>query len=339
MLAKAIIFTAPGIAELNDIEVGKPSHGQVLVNTVISSISSGTERANLVGDPNVSILRSTAGKPASFPRRVGYSSSGTVIEVGEGVKGLEVGDRVALAGGTHASIQCMTQDRLIKLNDGITFSDAALAYIATFPIAAVRKTHIEIGESAAVMGLGVLGMFAVQLLRAAGAYPVIAVDPVECKREKALALGADYALDPTEPDFTEKMLALTHGGLNVAIEVTGNGHALDQVLDCMARLGRVALLGCTRDPNFTIDYYRKVHGPGINLIGAHNNARPSLESSPGLWTTRDDINALLGLRLGGRIVMGGMVEAVHSPSEAPDVFTRLMNDREFPITQFDWTTI
>jgi hypothetical protein len=78
----------------------------------------------------------------------------------------------------------------------------------------------------------------------------------------------------------------------VAIEVTGNGGALDGVLDCMARFGRVALLGCTRSSDFTIDYYRKVHGPGITLIGAHTNARPQYESHHGWWTTADDIRAV-----------------------------------------------
>jgi threonine dehydrogenase-like Zn-dependent dehydrogenase len=60
---------------------------------------------------------------------------------------------------------------------------------------------LELGESAIVMGLGVLGIIAVELLHAAGAYPIIAVDPVEKKRDQALSLGADYALDPFAPDF------------------------------------------------------------------------------------------------------------------------------------------
>ena len=85
-----------------------------------------------------------------------------------------------------------------------------------------------------------------------------------------------------ETDFSKKAKELTGGGAKVGIEVTGIGAGLDGILDCMARFGRVALLGCTRNKEFTIDYYRKVHGPGITLIGAHTNARPSCESSNGL---------------------------------------------------------
>ena len=109
------------------------------------------------------------------------------------------------------------------------------------------------------------------------------------------------------------------------------------VLDVMAPLGRVALLGCTRDSNFTIDYYNKVHGRGISLIGAHTNARPRYESSRGLWIERDDAEAILRLMQYGRLSLAGLVEEVHSPAEAPEVYGRLVSGSSFPIVQFDWS--
>ena len=66
-----------------------------------------------------------------------------------------------------------------------------MALISTFPLAAIRKAKLEIGASAMVMGLGILGIFAVQEFKAAGAYPIIAVDPVKERREFALKFGAD----------------------------------------------------------------------------------------------------------------------------------------------------
>ena len=69
-----------------------------------------------------------------------------------------------------------------------------------------------------------------------------------------------------------------NGWANTAIEVAGQGAGLDETLDCIAKLGRVALLGCTRNSDFTIDYYRKVHGPGITLIGTHTLARPETKA-------------------------------------------------------------
>ena len=102
-------------------------------------------------------------------------------------------------------------------DDAVSFSAAALAFIASFPLAAIRKCRLEIGESAVVMGLGVLGQLGVQLLRAAGACPVIAAAPSKGKRDRALELGADLALDPTAADFAEKVKEATHGGANVAV--------------------------------------------------------------------------------------------------------------------------
>ena len=176
----------------------------------------------------------------------------------------------------------------------------------------------------------------VKLLRQAGAVPIIAVDPVPAKRTRAMEIGADYAFDPFDPDFEKQVRSVTGEGVNVAIEVTGNGKALDQVLDCMAKLGRVALLGCTRHSDFTIDYYKKVHGPGITLVGAHTQARPILESSAGLWTTRDDVLAIQKMVNAGRLEFMSMVEEIHSPEDAPEVYTRLANEPSFPLVQFDW---
>lgn len=335
---KAIIFTEANKAELLEEKIPEPGHGQVLVKLAVSTISSGTERANLVGDVNVSIARN-AGNVAVFPRRSGYSSSGVVVKVGEGVQGLAVGDRVAMSWTTHTQYICKGVNEVYKLDDGVSFCEAALWHIATFPMAAIRKCHLEVGESAIVMGMGILGMMAVKLLRASGAVPVIAADPVPEKRELALKIGADYAFDPFDPDFEKRVREVTGNGVNVAIEVTGNGGALDQVLDCMAKFGRVALLGCTRHSNFTIDYYKKVHGPGISLIGAHTMARPNTESSHGMWTTRDDVLAIQKLVRLGRIEFASLVEEVHSPSEAPEVYTRLANEKAFPVVQFDWDRI
>ena len=116
-----------------------------------------------------------------------------------------------------------------------------------------------------VMGLGILGQLAVKLAAASGAAPLIAADPVESRRKAALDCGADYALNPLAADFAERVKDITHGGANAAIEVTGVGAGLDETLDCMAKLGRVALLGCTRDKNFTIDYYRTVSYTHLEL--------------------------------------------------------------------------
>ena len=337
MVSKNIVFTAPNVAELLEVEVSEPKEDEVQVRLDTSSISSGTERANISGDLNISFGQKFT--EAIFPRYGGYSSAGVIEAVGANVKDFNVGDRVVLRWSTHSQVQNISAANVSKLPDEVSFKSAALMNIATFPLAALRKCRLEIGESAIVMGMGVLGLIAIPLLRNAGAAPIIAVDPILEKREKALELGADFAFDPFDTNFVENVKTAAKDGVNVAIEVTGTGKALDQVLDCMAQFGRVALLGCTRNSDFTIDYYRKVHGPGVSLIGAHTLARPEVESYPGYWTQRDDINTLIKLESMGRISLEKMVEETHSPNEAPEVYTRLVTESSFPMVQFYWNEL
>ena len=338
MDTKQIVFTAPGKAELWDVTYLPPKADEVTVELEYSAISAGTEKANLLGIRNSIYMDEDA--EVKFPITVGYTAAGHVIAVGENVKKLQVGDRVGVYWGKHQKRITLPAKQVYKLPEGVSTKEASMALIATFPLAAIRKTGLEIGESALVMGLGILGIFAVQELKAAGAYPVIAADPIKERREFALKMGADFALDPTEEGFSDTVLALSDGGVNVCIEVTGVGQGLVQALDCMQKMGRVALLGCTRSSKFEIDYYGKVHGPGISLIGAHTLARPTHNSSTNLFTEKDDLKTLFGLIRGGRLNFKDMVSEIHSPAKAPEVFARLASEKSFPIgVLFDWGKI
>ena len=335
---KQIIFTKPYNAEyliVGERDFNALAPNEVAVKTVFSTISAGTERANFVGENAVSVF-SDAEFP--FPRTVGYSSAGVVEAVGSAVTKVKVGDRVATYWGKHINYNILPEENVVKIeNDNVSFEEAAVSLIATFPLAALRKVNLEIGESMLVMGLGILGQLAVMQARAAGAYPVIACDPVEERREEALKNGADYAFDPLDKDFAEKIKAVSCGGVKTAIEVTGLGVGLNETLDCMAKLGRIALLGCTRSSDFSVDYYHKVHGPGITLVGAHTSARPDKESYPSYFTHEDDIKTVLRLCGGGRLPIKNLLKETHRPGECQEIFTRLATEKNFPIgVQFDW---
>ncbi len=335
MVNPNIIFTAPNVAEVIDKPIPAPGPGQVLIRTARTCISSGTERANLIGDPMIG-TNVKDGAPAVFPRHLGYRASGVVEAVGEGVESFKPGDRVAASWTKHSAFNVVPERQVYRLPDDVSFEEAAWTHIVTFPMAALRKCRLEFGESVLVMGQGVLGQIAVKMARAAGAAPIVVGDPVAAKRETALALGADFAFDPSAPGFGEQVKAVTDGGAKVVVEVTGVDKALDNALDATARFGRVALLGCTRHSNFAIDYYRKVHGRGVTLVGAHTMARPKGDSSNGWWTERDDALAFLRLLSLGRISMAGFTQEVHPVSDAPAVYTRLAAGGPFPAVQFDW---
>ncbi|MGI6636425.1 MAG: zinc-dependent alcohol dehydrogenase [Christensenellales bacterium] len=333
---KQIVFIEKNHAELLDVAEESLLPGKVKVRTIYTAISSGTERANLIGDKNVSGLRGNMYVP--FPRFCGYSGSGIVESIGEGVTGLSTGDRVATYWGHHKQYNVLSRENVIKISsEAIMLEEAALAFIASFSLAAIRKCRIELGENCVVMGLGLLGLIAVQFARLSGAYPIIAVDLNEERRKLAQQLGADYVIDPKENNVNEQLSLYTKGdGANTIVEATGNGDALNTALRSASKFARVALLGCIRTPT-TVDLYHDVHFPGVALIGAHTNARPGMESFPGYWTHADDMKTILQYLSQKRLNFQSLISQKSSPAQANEIYKRLAFDPNFPIgVLFQW---
>ncbi len=329
-MRKQIVFTAPGRAELLETPLPAAAPDSVTVSMEYTVISSGTEKAALLDLPN------SPGGP--FPRCEGYCGVGIVAEAGPATD-ISPGSRVLVYHGVHSNWNIVPAANVTAVLDSTLPSlDAAFVILASMGLGGVRKARLEVGESAMVMGLGLLGMFAVQFCRLNGAYPVIAADPNPKRRELALQLGADAALDPLASDFTEQTCSLTSGkGVSATIEVSGSSAAMCQALNCAAFQGRIVLLGCTRISDCAVDYYRQIHKPGIELIGAHNFVRPKCESYPHHWTHQDDCAAILRLLSAGRIQASPLCSAVESPFQAPEIYTRLAKDPSFPLgVVFDW---
>ncbi len=334
MTSKKIVFTDFHKAELLEVDVKELLENEVLVEMEYTVVSGGTERASIMGMPNAGGMK--------FPKSLGYCGVGYVREIGSAVTTVSVGDRVLVYHGKHMKYNVRPESDVTRVtDDGVSSLDAAFVIIASMGLGGVRKLELELGESAMVMGLGLLGIFAVQFCRLSGAYPVIAADPNPARRALALRLGADYALDPLAPDFESEVMRVTGGkGVRATVEVTGVSSAMCTALRCASRMGRIALLGCTRVSDSAVDYYSQVHKPGVRLIGAHNMVRPRVESYPHHWTHQDDCTAILSLLAAGRIEVAPIVSRVVSPTEAPEVYNELCDDPAFPIgTVFDWREI
>ena len=329
--SKYIAFTKPQTAELlyRDIPRALES-GDVAVKMEYTVVSGGTERACIMGSKNTI---------SGWPKYLGYCGVGYVTEIAPDVQKVKVGDRVLVYHGIHSNYNVRKENEITKVeDDSIDSIDAAFVIIASMGLGGVRKLEIELGESAMVMGLGLLGMFSVQFLRLSGANPLIAVDLNKERRELAIKLGADYAFDPSDPDFVQKVKNVTKGkGVRGTVEVTGVSAAMKQALECASWQGRISLLGCTRVSDCEIDYYSQVHCPGIKLIGAHNYVRPKVESYPHHWTHHDDCNAILDMIATGRLQVKPILSRIVKPEQAPEIYTELCNNPNFPLgTVFDW---
>lgn len=309
---------------------------QVLVKTDYDLISAGTELANYHALPN------TGTSGGRFPHYPGYSTSGHVVRVGEKVTNYKPGDRVVATWGGHRSWGIRQENKNIcPVPDGIDMKVAAAAHICSFPMLAIRKLQVQLGEACLIAGQGILGLLAGQLARIAGAYPVIVSDCSPQRRALALKLGADYALDPLDPEYIPKVIELTGGkGVETAVEVTGNIKALQQCLECVAKNGRISLLGCTRVSDQTIDFYKYVHCRGIYLMGTHTFARPQNDPTHWGWSETDDYKTFFKLVKSGRLDVLPVISEVASPRDAREIYEKIGMRADPPLgILLDWTGI
>ena len=336
MTGHFITFESVGKAVLKTFEVPQPKAGEVLLENDYSVISAGTEGANLIQLPN------TATSEHGFPFNPGYCGSGRVVTTGEDVTNLKVGDRVIINWGGHRSHTIKTAEHVLKIEDeSIDLLAAAFAPIAAFSCLGVRKLKIELGESAMIVGQGILGVFALQFASLSGALPMVVSDFDPVRRKLALTLGATCAFSPDEENVVEKVKEATGGnGPNAVVEVTGSAVALQQALEYVAWEGRISLLGCTRISDVPIDYYKYVHRRGISLIGAHTHTRAKHESCPGRWTERDDYRTFLKLLAAEKIQTQPLISEIVSPEAASVVYGRLATTKNPPLgIVFDWSKV
>lgn len=336
MKVHMIVFESKGNAVLRQEEARPLESDEVLLENDYSVISAGTERANLVQLPN------TGTSENGFPFYPGYCGSGRVIAAGDQVDNLKIGDRAIIQWGGHRSHTIKKAKDVLKIEDNsIDLLDAAFAHIASFSFLGVRKLKIELGESAMIVGMGILGTFAVQIAALSGAIPVIVSDQDPTRRNLALKLGASYAFSPDEPDFIGKVKRAAGGnGPNAVVEVTGSAVALQQALEYIAWEGRISLLGCTRISDVPIDFYKYVHRCGVSLIGAHTFTRAKQESAPGRWTEHDDYRTFLKLIAAGKIQTRPLISEIVSPEKAAEIYARLAENKNPPLgIVFDWNKI
>src|SRR5437588_3848313 len=196
MRAYQVVITEPYRVEVREVELPPPAANQILVATEASAVSAGTELAVYTGTHQW--LKDPSLPDWKFPFRPGYSAAGTVVAVGSAVSGWQPGDRVSYPG-NHASAELLTlgheRGRLWKLPKGLEAEKAAVACIARYGFGASIRAGLTLGRSAAVLGLGVIGQFALRCLLAAGAHPVVGIDAVRMPREAARAAGADHVID------------------------------------------------------------------------------------------------------------------------------------------------
>ena len=284
----------PGIIRLESDELPSPAPDEVLVRTTKTLISPGTERAIMLNLPGLAV---------QYPKSVGYSHVGEIVQVGADVRSLKIGDRVA-SKSRHASHALVKEALCHQLRPDLNDEHATFFQLLATSLQAVRKTRLELGEAVAVLGAGLVGQLALQVARVGGAMPAVAIDNHQSRLELAQELGADDIV--SAENAAKDAIALAER-FQVVVEATGNPAALMTACDITAFGGRIALLGSSRGATESFDFYKRVHKKGITLIGAHIDTAARLSSAPGWWTLRDEQHTALKLLQNGRVTVAPLI--------------------------------
>ena len=268
-----------GELKVTDVPAPQLLPGCVLVRTAASLVSAGTERASaefarknllakakarpdLVRDVLTKLQRdglaATMGTVRSRldqPQSVGYSSSGTVVAVGDGVSDINVGDRVACAGAgyaVHAEIACVPRLLVAKFpcdddaagahrNKPVFFEEAAFGTVGAICLHGLRTANVSLGDTVAVIGLGLLGQITVQLLKAAGC-GVLGMDLIERRAQMAIESGA-HACSTASDEFRDLCFQITGGKGADAVLITAET-ASSEPVNLAAEIARDRAIVC-----------------------------------------------------------------------------------------------
>jgi predicted dehydrogenase/threonine dehydrogenase-like Zn-dependent dehydrogenase len=271
-----------GSTEVADVPAPAMMRGQLLIRTTRTLVSVGTEKmlvnfgqASLVGKARaqpekvrqvIDKIRTDGLVPtieAVFnkldqPLPLGYSNVGVIIGVGEGVSGFSVGDRV-VSNGKHAEVVSVPKNLCAKVPDGVTDEEAAFAVVGAIALQGLRIAQPTLGESVVVTGLGLIGLMAVQLLRAQGCR-VLGIDYDESKLALASRLGAQVVnlAAGEDPIAVARRFSRDRGVDAVLITATTDSNEpVHQAATMCRKRGRIVLVGVAGLELSRADFYTK----------------------------------------------------------------------------------
>jgi predicted dehydrogenase/threonine dehydrogenase-like Zn-dependent dehydrogenase len=275
------------------------------------------------------------------PSALGYSAAGIVTAVGARVRGLAAGDRVACAGGgyaTHSELAQVPGNLCVRLPEEVDFSEGAFATIGSIALHAVRQADVRLGERVAVLGLGLVGQLAAQLLKAAGCR-VVGID----LSEELVSLALEtHAIDQgATRDALERGGHASPPGDCDAVLITAATQSDDPV-ELAAELcrdrGRVVVVGDVGMKLPRAPYYDKEielrlsrsYGPG-RYDRAYEERGLDYPIGYVRWTERRNMEAFVDLVAAGKVDVSPLITHRVPVDEAPAAYDRLLGGERSPL--------
>jgi predicted dehydrogenase/threonine dehydrogenase-like Zn-dependent dehydrogenase len=344
-----------GATKLTEVPAPSAMTGQLLIHTNISLVSAGTERMlvefgkanwldkvrqqpdkvrmvlDKVRTEGLAVTVEAVRSKLDQPLAPGYCNVGRVAELGVGVKGLAVGDRV-VSNGKHAEVVCVPKNLCARIPDSVADEQAAFAVLAAIGLQGIRLAKPTLGECVVVTGLGLIGLLTVQMLRAQGCRVLgIDFDP------QRLALARQFGAEVVNPDAGENVLAAAQTfsrgrGVDAVIITasTQSNEPVNQAAKMCRTRGRIVLVGVTGLELSRADFYEKElsfqvscsYGPG-RYDPAYEKGGQDYPVGFVRWTEQRNFEAVLDLMASGQLDVAPLITHRFPLERAPDAYALL----------------
>ncbi|MFX9523600.1 bi-domain-containing oxidoreductase [Acinetobacter baumannii] len=350
---------ANGGTTVTEAPVPQCSKGHLLISTTTSLISAGTERM-LVGFGKASLIDKARQQPEKVkmvlekvqtdgllttydavksklaqPLALGYCNVGLVHEVGAGVDGFQVGDRV-VSNGPHADMVKVPKNLCAKIPDNVDDESASFAVVASIGLQGIRLAQPTLGESFVVTGAGLIGLLTIQMLRANGCR-VLAIDFDQSKLELAKQFGAEVCNPGKGEDPVAVGLAFSRGAGVDGVIITASTKVSDPVIQAarMSRKrGRIILVGVTGLELNRADFYEKElsfqvscsYGPG-RYDAEYEEKGNDYPLGFVRWTEQRNFVAVLDMMAAGTLNVEPLITQRFEFEDAPKAYDALTEDK------------
>ncbi|MDH3217114.1 MAG: bi-domain-containing oxidoreductase [Candidatus Krumholzibacteria bacterium] len=347
-----------GKIELIDCPTPAIAPGHVLIQTAASVISAGTERmllefgeANLISKarqqpdkvrmvldkiktdgvlPTLDAVRSKLDEPLAM----GYCNSGKVAELGEGVSGFAIGDRV-VSNGHHAEMVSVPVNLCAKIPENVDDESAAFTVMGAIALHGIRLAQPTLGETFVVTGLGLIGLIAVQLLRAHGCR-VLGIDFKPRNLELARKFGAETVDPNKDGDPVAIAMSYSRGRGVDGVIVTASSKSSDpihQAATMCRKRGRIIMVGATGMQLSRSDFYEKEltfqvscsYGPG-RYDANYEERGQDYPLGFVRWTEQRNFEAVLDMMADGRLHVEPLISHRFPLAQAENAYEVLKRD-------------
>ena len=336
MKGKRIVMPSANNVTLEDFEMDESiTDDQILMKTHYSLISPGTECAGYTALQN----------GTKFPHGSGYTAVGEVLKVGQKVKKCSTGD-IVFCYTSHESIT-KTNTIFLAFKRPLDFDEKLIPFIrmATVAMTSLRVSSAELGDTVAIIGLGLVGNYASQLFNLAG-IRVIGIERVPKRLEIASNCGIKYLVNSQKENPRDKVMEQTGSqGAEVTVEAIGNPKLIGLAFQLTKRKGEVILLGSPRgeyttDVTNILDYVHNIGKGAITLKSAHEWVYPTMHSGESKHSIERNTQIVYSLFKDGKLKAKELLTHVINPADAKSAYDGLLEKKdEYLGVIMDWSLV